>query len=114
MIASDPFVSAKQGQQVGVTLHSKEEVLQRADFVTLHATLTEKRAGRASCLAARELCLLKPGAYLVNCARGSLIDEQALLLRSLKDDWQEWRSMSSARNLSVTIQCCGNCSRMNG
>jgi D-3-phosphoglycerate dehydrogenase / 2-oxoglutarate reductase len=79
VIASDPFVSAKQGQQVGVTLHSKEEVLPRADFVTLHATLANDESGTRRLLGSRELSLLKPGAYLVNCARGSLIDEQALL-----------------------------------
>lgn len=79
VIASDPFVSAKLGQQVGVTLHSKEEVLQRADFVTLHAALAEDKGGTRKLLGARELQLLKPGAYLVNCARGSLIDERALL-----------------------------------
>ena len=82
VIASDPFVSAKQGQQVGVHLHSKEEVLQRADFVTLHAALNEEKGGTRKLLGSRELALLKPGAYLVNCARGSLIDEQALLSRS--------------------------------
>ena len=60
-------------------LHSKDEVLQRADFVTLHASLTEDKQGMSKLLGARELSLLKPGAYLVNCARGSLIDEQALL-----------------------------------
>jgi D-3-phosphoglycerate dehydrogenase / 2-oxoglutarate reductase len=79
VIACDPFLSTKQGQQVGVTLHSKEEVLQRADFVTLHATLTNDESGKRRLLGARELQLCKPGAYLVNCARGSLIDEQALL-----------------------------------
>jgi D-3-phosphoglycerate dehydrogenase / 2-oxoglutarate reductase len=79
VIASDPFVSAKQGQQVGVPLHSKEEVLQRADFVTLHATLANDESGTRRLLGARELRLFKPGAYLVNCARGSFIDEEALL-----------------------------------
>jgi len=79
VIACDPFLSTKQGQQVGVTLHSKEEVLQRADFVTLHATLANDESGTRRLLGARELRLFKPGAYLVNCARGSLIDEQALL-----------------------------------
>ena len=62
-----------------MTLHSKEEVLQRADFVTLHATLTNNKSGTRRLLGARELHLLKPGAYLVNCARSSLIDEEALL-----------------------------------
>ena len=79
VIASDPFVSAPQGQHVGVMLHSKEEILQRADFVTLHATLTQDKGGTRRLLGSRELQLLKPGSYLVNCARGSLIDEQALL-----------------------------------
>ncbi len=55
VIACDPFVSAKQGQQVGVTLHSKEEVLQRADFVTLHAALTNDENGTRRLLGAREL-----------------------------------------------------------
>jgi D-3-phosphoglycerate dehydrogenase len=79
VIASDPFVSAKQGQQVGVTLHSKEEVLQQADFVTLHATLNDDKGGTRRLLGPRELQLLKPGAYLVNCAWGSLVNEAALL-----------------------------------
>jgi len=79
VIASDPFVSARQEQQVGVTLHSKEEVLQHADFVTLLATVAEGESGTRRLLGTRELHLLKPGAYLVNCARGSLLDEQALL-----------------------------------
>jgi D-3-phosphoglycerate dehydrogenase / 2-oxoglutarate reductase len=79
VIACDPFLSSKQGQHVGVTLHSKEEVLQRADFVTLHATLANDESGTRRLLGARELCLCRPGAYLVNCARGSLIDEEALL-----------------------------------
>ena len=69
VIACDPFVSATQGQHVGVTLHSKEEVLPLADFVTLHAaTLTNDESGTRRLLGARELQLLKPGAYLVNCA----------------------------------------------
>ena len=79
VIASDPFLSSKQGQQVGVALYSKEEMLPRADFVTLHATLTNDESGVRRLLGTRELQLLKPGAYLVNCARGSLIDEEALL-----------------------------------
>ena len=79
VIASDPLVSTKGAQQVGVTLHSKEEVLQYADFVTLHAAFKDGQSVTHRLLGARELSLLKPGAYLVNCARGNLVDEQALL-----------------------------------
>ena len=57
VIASDPFLSAKQGQQVGVALHSKEEMLPRADFVTLHATLANDESGTRRLLGARELHL---------------------------------------------------------
>ena len=80
VIANDPLVPSRRAQKVGVTLHSKEEVLQRADFVTLHAALTEGNGSTTKLLGVRELALLKPGAYLVNCARGNLIDEQALLV----------------------------------
>ncbi len=79
VIASDPFVSVQQAQQIGATPLSKEEVLQRADFVTLHVALRGTLGDTPKLISARELALLKPGAYLVNCARGNLIDEQALL-----------------------------------
>ena len=48
----------------------------QADFVTLHTTLTN---GTRGLVGADELRLLKPGARLINCARGGLIDEEALL-----------------------------------
>jgi D-3-phosphoglycerate dehydrogenase len=79
VMASDPFVSSQQAQQVGVRLQSKDEVLQHADFITLHAAITENKENHPKLLGTHELALLKPGAYLVNCARGNLIDEQALL-----------------------------------
>jgi D-3-phosphoglycerate dehydrogenase / 2-oxoglutarate reductase len=79
VIASDPFVKSEQAQQMGVSLLSKEEVLLLADFVTLHAALRDNNGDTPKLISARELALLKPGAYLVNCARGNLIDEQALL-----------------------------------
>ncbi len=79
VIACDPYVSPEQGSPLGVTMLSLEEVLQRADFVTLHTSLTSGPQGTRGLLGAHELCLLKPGARLINCARGGLIDEETLL-----------------------------------
>lgn len=79
VLACDPFVAVGQAQQAGVMMLSQAEVLQQADFVTLHAALPPGPGEAATLIGARELRLLKPGAYLVNCARGSLVDEAALL-----------------------------------
>ena len=79
VVAFDPYRSTEQAQRAGVRLLGKEEVLMQADFITLHAAITDGRAGTHPLVGARELSLLKRGAFLVNCARGSLIDETALL-----------------------------------
>jgi D-3-phosphoglycerate dehydrogenase len=76
VIAFDPYVSPDTARKIGVTLLSMDEVLQNADFITLHPSLTSATRGM---IGARELSLLKPGARLINCARGGLIDEEALL-----------------------------------
>jgi phosphoglycerate dehydrogenase-like enzyme len=79
VIAFDPYVSPERAGEFGVTMLSLEEVLQQADFVTLHTSLTSGPQGTRGLLGAHELRLLKPGARLINCARGGLIDEEALL-----------------------------------
>ena len=79
VLAYDPMVSAEQARRVGVMLLGKEEVLRQADIVTLHAAPAGDMHTMRPILGARELALLKPGAYVVNCARGGLIDEAALL-----------------------------------
>jgi D-3-phosphoglycerate dehydrogenase len=76
VIAFDPYVATEHAGKLGVTMLSMEEVLQQADFVTLHTSLTSSTRGL---IGAHELNLLKPGARLINCARGDLIDEEALL-----------------------------------
>ncbi len=67
---------AALAQQLGFTYASLDEVLQQADIVSLFAALNEHTRHM---LGARELALMKPSAYLVNIARGELIDEAALL-----------------------------------
>ena len=79
VIAFDPYVSQEHARQLGVTMMSMEDVLQQSDFVTLHTSLTSGPQGTRGLIGARELHLLKPGARLINCARGGLIDEEALL-----------------------------------
>ena len=79
VIAFDPYVSPEQARKLDVTMLSMEEVLQQADFVTLHTSLTSGPQGTRGLIGMHELQLLKSGARLINCARGGLIDEEALL-----------------------------------
>ena len=79
VLAYDPVISAEQARRVGVILLGQEEVLRQADVVTLHAAPVGGIQAMRPILGARELALLKPGVYLVNCARGGLLDEAALL-----------------------------------
>lgn len=57
-----------------ITLVSKEEVLKNADFITIHTPKLDKPL-----IAERELKLMQQGSYLINCARGGIVDEKALL-----------------------------------
>ncbi len=79
VIAFDPYVGPEQARKLGVTMLSMEEVLNQADFVTLHTSLTSGPHGTRGLIGVHELQLLKPTARLINCARGGLIDEEALL-----------------------------------
>jgi phosphoglycerate dehydrogenase-like enzyme len=76
VLAYSPHADPEAARAMGVHLTSLEEVLGQADFVSLHCRLTERTAGL---LGRRELALMKPTAYLVNVARGELIDQQALV-----------------------------------
>jgi len=79
VIAFDPYVAPEHARKLGVTMSSMEEVLKKADFVTLHTSLTSGPSGTKGLIGVHELQLLKPGARLINCARGGLIEEEALL-----------------------------------
>ncbi len=74
VLAHDPYVPRDDSR--GVELVSLDELLSEADVVTLHLALTERTR---HLLDADHLALMKPGAVLVNAARGELVDEAALL-----------------------------------
>src|SRR5262245_21053449 len=73
--AFDPFVDPQRAQPLGVQLVPLDELLSMADFVSLHCPLNEKTR---NLLGKRELALMKPTAYLLNTARGGIVNEVAL------------------------------------
>lgn len=76
VIAHDPFVPDERIAELGVEPVALDELLARADVVSLHATLTDESRHM---IGAAQLAAMKPGALLVNCARGGLVDEAALI-----------------------------------
>ncbi|PPG53015.1 MULTISPECIES: phosphoglycerate dehydrogenase [unclassified Rathayibacter] len=75
VVAYDPYVTSARAQQLGVTLLSLEELLAESDFITIHMPRTPETTGMIS---DEQLALMKPSAFIVNVARGGLIDEDAL------------------------------------
>ncbi|MEO8530991.1 MAG: phosphoglycerate dehydrogenase, partial [Deltaproteobacteria bacterium] len=75
VVAYDPFLSEERALQIGVTKVELDELLARADFITLHVPLTDKTK---NILSASALAKTKKGVRIINCARGGLIDEAAL------------------------------------
>ncbi|SDQ74951.1 D-3-phosphoglycerate dehydrogenase [Curtobacterium sp. UNCCL20] len=75
VIAYDPYVTTARAQQLGVELVSLEDLLKRSDFITIHMPKTPETLGMIS---DDQFALMKPTAFVVNVARGGLIDEDAL------------------------------------
>ena len=75
VVAYDPYVTSARAQQLGVTLLSLEELLKSSDFVTIHMPKTPETTGM---IGTDQFALMKPTAFIVNVARGGLIDEDAL------------------------------------
>ncbi len=76
ILAFDPFVSIEQSKEMGIELGSLDEVLSKADFITIHTPVTQETRG---ILGKEAFAKMKKGVRLVNCARGGLVDENALL-----------------------------------
>jgi D-3-phosphoglycerate dehydrogenase len=75
IVAYDPYITSARAQQLGVHPVSLDELLEQSDFVTIHMPKTPETTGMIS---APQLKLMKPTAYVVNVARGGLIDEADL------------------------------------
>jgi D-3-phosphoglycerate dehydrogenase len=75
LLAYDPFASPQAAEQNGVRLVELGEVVTAADFLSLHCPVTDETRGMVD---AAFLERMKPGAFLVNTARGELLDEDAL------------------------------------
>jgi D-3-phosphoglycerate dehydrogenase len=75
VIAYDPFLSPERAVQLGVEKVELDELLARADIISLHVPMTEMTK---NVLSRENLAKTKPGVMIVNAARGGLVDEQAL------------------------------------
>ncbi|GGA52403.1 D-3-phosphoglycerate dehydrogenase [Sphingomonas psychrolutea] len=75
VIAFDPFLSPERAVELGVEKVELDDLLARADFITLHTPLTDQTR---NILSAEALAKTKQGVRIINCARGGLIDEAAL------------------------------------
>jgi D-3-phosphoglycerate dehydrogenase len=75
VVAYDPFLSPERAIELGVEKVELEELLKRADFISLHTPMTEKTK---NILSAENIAKTKKGVVIVNAARGGLVDEAAL------------------------------------
>ncbi len=75
VIGFDPFLSQERADALGIEKVELDELLSRADFITLHVPLTDKTR---NVLSAENIAKTKPGVRIINCARGGLVDEDAL------------------------------------
>ncbi len=76
VLAYDPYLDRSVAKRLEIELLELDALLPRAEFITLHIPLTEQTR---NILSAERIAALKPGAMVVNCARGGVVDETALL-----------------------------------
>jgi len=81
VIAYDPFISREKAEEIGVPLFSLEELLPQVDYLSIHTPLTSQTRGL---IGDREISLMKREARIINCARGGIVQEDALY-RALKE-----------------------------
>lgn len=75
IVGTDPFVSTQSAADIGVTLVSREELYAQSDYITMHVALTVETQGMLNDDA---FARMKKGVRIINCARGELMDAEAL------------------------------------
>ncbi|WP_336978320.1 phosphoglycerate dehydrogenase [Altererythrobacter fulvus] len=75
VVAYDPFLSAERAVELGIEKVELDDLLARADFITLHTPLTDQTR---NILSKENIAKTKKGVRIINCARGGLVDEAAL------------------------------------
>ncbi|MFQ6040941.1 MAG: hydroxyacid dehydrogenase [Candidatus Poribacteria bacterium] len=83
IVTFDPYIDDKHAQSLGVKPVSLDVLLREADFISINCPLTDETRGL---IGERELRLMKSSAYLINTARGPIVDERAII-RALQDNW---------------------------
>lgn len=76
LIAHDPYANPDNARKLNAELVSLDELLEQSDFVTVHTVLN---SGTRGLISVEELAKMKPTARIINCARGGVVDEEALL-----------------------------------
>ena len=75
IVAFDPFIAPEQARDLEIEVGGLDDVFARADFITVHTPLTAETRG---IVGQEAFAKMKPGVRIINCARGGLVDEQAL------------------------------------
>ncbi len=81
VLAFDPFLNRQVAESLGVEVGELKDIFARADYITVHTPLTEETK---HIISTKEFALMKKGVRIINCARGGIIDEQALI-NAVKD-----------------------------
>ncbi len=75
VLAYDPFISAEAAEKAGITLTTLDEIFKKADFITVHTPMTKETRGIVNAAA---FAKMKKGVFIINCARGGIVDEKDL------------------------------------
>ena len=75
VIGHDPYISPERAARLGIELADLEAIWERADYITVHTPMTAETEGL---IGARQIAKMKPGVRIINCARGGIVDEDAL------------------------------------